>query len=319
MNRNLVLDLLKFFMAFMVVGIHSDLLHDHSTFFSTLLTSYLFRIAVPVFFMINGYFAASALSALSRFGMWFCRVFVLYVVWMAIYLPAYSPFLKTLPLTVQILVLGHFHLWYLIATALAGLMVYGLKRVDEKITWGLMLLTYGVGLFLQYAGSYHLYAGTDFDRQIQPFYIYRNVLTVGFSFFALGAVMARHEAVKRLPVWVGWAFLGCGFLLMGGEFAVNRYNHIRKGFDLLFCLPVAASGLFIVAMQSKLTTKTAYFHQASAVIYLAHPYVLKWLYDGGMKDSVVRWAVAITLCAGATPAVVWLNDRIRSRVPMGFI
>ena len=307
MSRNLSLDLLKFVMAFMVVGIHCDLLHEHSRFWSTLFTSYVFRIAVPIFFMINGYFSVGALSSLKRFSGWFWRVLSLYIVWMAIYFPAYYKFLNSPWNTGQLLFLGHFHLWYLIATALSGLLAYGLKFLDQRIGWALIILTYGTGLFLQYAGSYHLFRGSVFDSQIQPFYIYRNVATVGFAFFALGRMVALRNWVETAPKYFEWELFGIGVILMATEYLINTSNHIHKGFDLLFCLPVLALSVFLIALRSKATIKTTFFHQASAAIYLIHPWGLRGLEKLGLKDSVLAWAAVIVICVMVTPALSWIG------------
>ena len=56
MERNISLDLLKLGMAFMVVGIHAGFMADINPLVKYLTVDGLFRIAVPVFLIINGFF-----------------------------------------------------------------------------------------------------------------------------------------------------------------------------------------------------------------------------------------------------------------------
>lgn len=58
--RNGALDVLKIAMAFIVVGMHAGFLTDISPIAAYLTANGLFRIAVPVFLLINGYFFIGA-------------------------------------------------------------------------------------------------------------------------------------------------------------------------------------------------------------------------------------------------------------------
>lgn len=49
MNRNFSLDILKLFMAFMVVGLHAGFLGDFTSLGEYLSVNGIFRIAVPIF------------------------------------------------------------------------------------------------------------------------------------------------------------------------------------------------------------------------------------------------------------------------------
>lgn len=53
MERNVALDLLKLTMAAMVVGLHAGFLNDFSSLGYYITVNGIFRIAVPVFFVIN--------------------------------------------------------------------------------------------------------------------------------------------------------------------------------------------------------------------------------------------------------------------------
>ena len=55
MSRNIALDILKLSMAFMVVGLHAGFLGDFTSLGQYLTVNGLFRIAVPIFLIINGF------------------------------------------------------------------------------------------------------------------------------------------------------------------------------------------------------------------------------------------------------------------------
>ena len=61
-RRNVSLDLLKVAMAFAVVALHAGFLEEHSDFGNYITTQGLFRIAVPVFLLVNGFFFSAVLE-----------------------------------------------------------------------------------------------------------------------------------------------------------------------------------------------------------------------------------------------------------------
>lgn len=87
--RNLSLDALKIVMAMMVVGLHAGFLRDVHPGLSHFFTNGLFRVAVPTFLVINGYFLERQLD--QGLGAWVRRVALLYGLWMAIYAPLWLP------------------------------------------------------------------------------------------------------------------------------------------------------------------------------------------------------------------------------------
>ena len=62
MIRNKGLDYLRLVLAFMVVGIHTNFLGEISPFAAYLMGGGLFRIAVPIFFLISGFYFRAVLA-----------------------------------------------------------------------------------------------------------------------------------------------------------------------------------------------------------------------------------------------------------------
>ena len=317
--RNLTLDILKIVLAMMVVGLHTLFWSDQDAQLARFLNSYLFRIAVPIFFIINGYFAFRAIQEPKRFFNWFWRIMALYGVWALIYAPLYVPHLKTIKDWALQIGIGYFHLWYLPATAVAGLLVYWLRDAPRAVRLGLMALCYSIGLGLQYLGNYHVFAGSPLDAQLQYYPIYRNTLFFAFPLFGLGYDLAKSCMAERTkPIFAGLiALMGLG--LMVGEFALNVTQGVNEGFDILVCLPVVAVGVFIlaIALKTKVTTSNSDQHwpnALSSVIYLCHPMVLYGLKHLGQSDDFWRQQslmgpVAILICVVLTPVLMAINKR----------
>ena len=83
-NRSLSIDILKVILALMVVGIHSGFLEDISALGRYLTVSGLFRMAVPIFFVINGFYFFSVPP--EKISHWFKRVIQLYLFWTIVYI-----------------------------------------------------------------------------------------------------------------------------------------------------------------------------------------------------------------------------------------
>lgn len=69
MSRKISLDILKLLMSFMVVGLHAGFLGDVDLLGEYLTVNGIFRLAVPTFLVINGfYFFLSYLKINNLFG-----------------------------------------------------------------------------------------------------------------------------------------------------------------------------------------------------------------------------------------------------------
>ena len=86
MDRKLSVDILKVLMAVMVVGIHANPLKPLGHDAIMLSGGGVYRLAVPVFFVINGYFLEPVLHG-GGAGRYVRRILLLYLIWTALYLP----------------------------------------------------------------------------------------------------------------------------------------------------------------------------------------------------------------------------------------
>ncbi|WED20609.1 acyltransferase family protein [Vibrio sp. JC009] len=279
--RNLSLDLLKVLMAFMVVALHGNFLKDISPLGHYLTVNGVFRIAVPVFFLINGYYFVSILET-GKLIHWTKRVVYLYALWMLFY--AYFWFrpgtftVNELMKIVEAILVGHQHLWYLNAMLGAGFLTF---FVQNKSKLGVILATicYFWGVLIQYIGNYHVFPETIVDQIFNMYWAHRNFLFFGFPFFYLGYLINNNNLFSKNSTFTLVLLFLFGLGLLVGESWYNFNNPFSNGgFDnyisLIFVCPV----LFIIAMRGTLRINSKFFTLISTAIYLIHPLWKQVLY-----------------------------------------
>ena len=217
MDRKLSIDLLKIVMALFVVGIHVNPFAAFGPDTNILLGGGLYRIAVPVFFVVNGYF----LESLARAGgtqRYVLRVLGLYAIWTALYLPAWYgvianpepwPLLRTL-------VMGWWQLWYLPGLALAAVLAALVRDLPLQRLILVMALALLAGVAITYAMAFDLihpskrYFG---DATV----LHRNGLFVGFPFLMSGMLIRQYRLEDRYSLRFLAALAGFGLILVLAE------------------------------------------------------------------------------------------------------
>lgn len=195
-ERNNGLDILKFICAFLVICIHA-------TFTSREYVEPLTRAAVPVFFMISGYFSADKVKVqqIKRILRIFLLWFVIYTLWCIF--TAYTKGIAAMdlisswlnPETLWNLVLLNKvpvagHLWYLSALLYVLIIVHVFKRWINWLYRSIPVLLGGALLLGTY--SYYVF-GSNF-----PVMYSRNFLLTGLPFYLIGALIKEREGSLRL-------------------------------------------------------------------------------------------------------------------------
>ncbi|WP_287123952.1 acyltransferase [Chromohalobacter sp.] len=281
MQRNVSLDVLKLTLAVIVVISHAGVLWGYSDLGYQLTVQGLFRIVVPIFMMVSGYFFISVIRSRSLMT-WLKKVVAMYVFWMLVYayfwidVPALTPYelLKVL----RVAVMGYHHLWFLSALIGAAIMLYALRHLSLKALFGLALSLYAMGMFFIYAGHYHLFAGTPLDALFNEIWFYRNFLFFGFPFFCTGYLLRQWETNRRdsesrhyyRRFYAIWSLLGA--LLLLGESYLNYVGlEGLPAFDMYLSLLVFCPGLFLWVSSMHVpgdSTSLAYYATA---LYFIHP------------------------------------------------
>ncbi|MGP3695894.1 acyltransferase family protein [Rhodobacter sp. NSM] len=299
--RNLSLDALKIAMAVMVLGLHAGFLRDVDQVASDFFTNCLFRIAVPTFLVINGYYLERQLD--RGIGRWAARVALLYVLWMALYAPLWLPgALKVPAFGREVAFFGYYHLWYLLALLLAGLMVAALRRAGERVLALAGLAAFAVGVGIQYAGNFHLLDGAIDDR-LNDVQTYRNFLFVGFPFLVCGVLIARHE--ERFARFGSWRLLVPALALLVAEWAANMiWNPDDTVFEIFVSLAVVCPVLFLTVKRWQLAGTSRDLGQFATALYLIHIAVLHFTYDVEMGDTLRTFVGLVVASLLSVPVVI---------------
>lgn len=303
--RNLSLDALKIVMAVMVVGLHAGFLRDVNQLASDYFTNCLFRIAVPTFLVINGYYLERQLD--RGVWRWAGRLALLYAIWMALYAPLWLPGAIRIPAYGrEVLFFGYYHLWYLLALLLAGLMVAALRaRTGVLVLTGAATFLAGIGI--QYAGNFHL-APEPLDPLLNRVQTYRNFLLVGYPFLVCGVLIARHE--QKLARFGSWKLLAGALALLTAEWAANMiWNPKDPVFEIYLSLAVLCPILFLTAKGGRLMGSSRNLGLLATALYLMHIAVLHFTYDVEMGDTL-RTLIGLGVSLALAPLVILANRRL---------
>lgn len=313
--RNASLDVLKLVLAIMVVLLHGDFLHETGSLLAFFLHDGLFRIAVPTFFIINGYFLE---PHLRRFPAgWMGRMGCLYVFWTLVYLPNILSGRTVIPSSpLECLVIGYFHLWYVNAMIGAALLLWLISsgRLGQTTSRFLPLIAgacFAIGVGLQYIALYGWFPGSPIARLVSHFWAYRNFLFFGFPFVTLGFLIARHEArvfaLPRPSLPVMW--LACAALVF--EWAIKfAYTPLQSQFDMPASIALAAPALFLWAKSRQVAINGRTLSKASSAIYFVHVGLFQLSGPVVQLPTTIRGLMVIAVALLFSPILFWLNRRL---------
>jgi surface polysaccharide O-acyltransferase-like enzyme len=313
-QRNLTLDLLKILLAFIIIGLHTQVLSNVSEMYNFLTADGVFRVAVPLFFVINGYYftTVSTNKALIK---WVKRILLLYAFWMLFY--SYKWFrptsfdLQEMIIIIKIILTGYYHLWYLIGTLGAAVITFVLR---DKVKLGIIIsiICYFLGGLIQYAGIYHMFTNPILDEIVNIDFVHRNFLFFAFPFFYMGYLIKKEQlfqAYRTSTLWFAF-ILGLGLLLVESFY---NYKNTLYGdhFDNYFSLIVIVSAIFLLVNRSKLTTENRNLTLISSAIYLIHPFWLAVLRKLEMADPIWMTITCILLSFLSAYVLILIQKRIK--------
>lgn len=221
-GRNLWLDLFKLILCWMIISIHFVWeTYDYHP---------VYRLAVPLFFAISGYFnyrkdtdallwnakifiSRSLKYMLIGFGFYILFDFVMCYVdgnGVGYYFTTlfYEDFLFEFVFLNCPITYSGAQLWYLIALVTVSVVHYCLVRF-QKQRWYLWIVPAGLAIQLFFGAYMRVFQYTD-----MPIRYTRNAWFNGLPFFGLGYLLAQHELHKKS--WYKWIYLalGIGFTLL---------------------------------------------------------------------------------------------------------
>ncbi len=293
------LDVGKFILSLFVIAVHTSPLKSISITPNFILVQIISRNAVPMFFMISGYFfyykRGTSTIKIGRFTIneyyykYLKRMLQIYFVWSLVYLfdvvnryfiGSEVPFPLFLILYMYWAVVygTYLHLWYFPSVIFAITIVQWLgKRIGLDRLLLISLGLYSIGLF---GDSYYgmvknipLIAG--FYKTI--FFLVnttRNGLFFALFFVCLGALMSQRE-IHLKPLKSGIYTLISFLFLTWEAFALRFYSDPNDYNFMIGLIPVAYFGFqFLLGINLKFKWDYKFLRESSTVIFFSHPLFL---------------------------------------------
>jgi surface polysaccharide O-acyltransferase-like enzyme len=302
MGRNLSIDVLKIILAFFVVFLHMNFLKETYPALSYILVNGLFRIAVPVFLVITGFYFFH-IDNKVKLKKWLFRTFLLYAIWMLIYI-SYWKDNEQIWLTV---IFGYHHLWYLIGTFFSGIILYFIRNQNSKLlivlAVGFFLLGYGV----QVLGNLHYFENEN-DSVLNMYLLYRNFLFVCFPFLTIGFLINKHK-VDLSEYKNSFPLLILSVLCVVAEAFFNYKNISSESTDILFSLIFASPLLFLYCQKIYVKTTSKILASFSTAIYVVHPLIMKSDFYKDIESFKILIFLAILIPVSL--ALVYLNKKLK--------
>ncbi|SIQ61332.1 Surface polysaccharide O-acyltransferase, integral membrane enzyme [Chryseobacterium sp. RU37D] len=299
--RNLSIDILKIVLAFFVVFLHMHLLKYSYPTLCYLTVNGLFRIAVPVFLIITGYYFYYIDNSI-KLKKWAIRTFLLYTIWTIIYIPFWRDN-KVFPY----LVFGYYHLWYLIGTFLSGLVLYFLRKKSAKTLILLSVIFFSLGYMIQLLGCLHYFKG-KLDLTLNSFPYYRNFLFACFPFLTIGFLIQKLNI--RIMKKNSYLLVMSSTLLVILEAYFNyKFISAEADIDLLFSLLIACPILFLFCKNITIKTDSKILASLSTAIYLVHPLLMGYILR--LNIPSFKTIIFIAILIGVSLALVFVNKKVK--------
>jgi hypothetical protein len=315
MQRNISLDVLKLTMALMIVGLHTRFMFDVNPLIGYLLVNGLFRIAVPVFLLINGYYFFITIQK-GMFLIWLKRLLILYIIWMIFYslywLPIGSLNLHSISKLVFTILFGYFHLWYVAGLVGAGAVLYYLKTLPSKKLILIALSTFLVSVLFQYSGNYHLINNSFIDKLLNIENSNRNFLLFSFPFFCIGYLINKHQLFLNYSTKYLSVCLIAGLILLLLESSVNFINLGKySNFNNLICLIIVCPIMFMLFIKKAIYGESKNIALYASSIYFIHVFIIHTLNKYCQLSVTYNTLITITLSFVISFFIIKLNKKIK--------
>ncbi|WP_109290758.1 acyltransferase family protein [Acinetobacter baumannii] len=305
MERNISLDILKIVLAFFIIALHGKLFSDVYPELSFYTVNGIFRIGVPVFLIITGFY----FYKLKDLGVWLKRVFILYAIWMLVYSFFYfeSPTsVAALAKDLFFLVFGYHHLWYLAGTLLGGIVLFFARNLPTKVQLFSALGLFILGVALQYIGNMHYFTGVV-DKLLNFYPVHRNFLTVCYPFLMIGFLINKEGLIDKISNTRYFVPIAVAILYL--EVFIN-FNFISKTepLDGMFSLMLICPLLFILFSKINVTGSVKTIALFSTALYLIHPLFQNILIPYHVS-TIISFGITVVLSLIASYILVMLNKR----------
>jgi hypothetical protein len=269
---------------------------------SYVLVNGLFRIAVPVFLVITGFYFFH-IDQSKKLKKWLLRTFLLYAIWMIIYM-SYWKDNDQLLLTI---IFGYHHLWYLIGTYFSGIILFFLRKQSSSLLLLLAVFLFLIGYGVQVLGNLH-YLEKEKDSILNMYLLYRNFLFVCFPFLTIGFLINKHQTDLSKYKYSNLLMIVAVFCVLA-EALLDYYWVGSESTDILFSLLFACPLVFLYFKNVYLKTNTKILANLSTAIYVVHPLIMKSTFYQELQSFKILIFLAILIPVSF--ALVFLNNKLK--------
>lgn len=310
MIRNTTLDWFKIALSILVICIHlPPLFKEGSTLSWYFGNSGLTTIAVPIFFIINGYYFLSITSKSSSARKYFFKILMMHILWSFIYLPLYY---EAAPLKYIIILFttGYFHLWYLPALLVSSICFFLLIQ-QIKSTTTILTIAFLLYFFIQVT--------MGFDTNIKAIEYTRhqlsNILT-GLLFISIGAYIKDKFNIKELNKnIILYTVIGIAtifIILIHPHFTFPYKQIIIKSFILPFTCISIFTYILKISRHSEAKGYKKYLSNISAGIYFTHLYITIRFYPFIQTEyNIINLAPIVLICIFLSILLIIINKKVK--------
>jgi len=306
MERNVTLDYFKVILCILVITIHIGPLSVSNPFINWLIQHGISRIAVPCFFIINGYYFYNKVDNSKAVKKYLLHLLLIYIVWTTFYVLAEGLWHKSPMELLNIFIFGYFHLWYVPSLLWGCLILYLLKK---KVKNNTAILIFSVVLLL--------IASADSYREDPALVMGRMMLGFPFVFFGYYIrsknLMAKIKNSYLIPIiilsFVSLCIEACVFSRWG----TGIYHNIF--YSLIVLCPVIIIFIFKHGKNKKSgssnSTYLYYLGSLPSAIYFIHKYSIYILSDIHMQYMIIRFIIICLLSFILSVFIIYINRYIK--------
>lgn len=311
MKKKLNVDVIRFLVAICVITVHTFPLAGLNETLDYVFTRILFRLCVPFFLLITGYFVVDeTLKDRKKLLAQTKKLVIMYLISIMIYVPVlvYNGYFEEFSFWLflkELLLDGvYYHLWFFPAT-ITGLWLvhFALQKIDFKPVFVVSILLFVIGLLGDsYYGFFTRFAWfkSVYDVILSVFAYTRNGIFYAPFFLLSGYLIKKRQNEKTKRSF----FIGLGFVflmeiegLLLHELAVTRHT------SMYLSLMPASYFLFDALMSTK-PEANVFFRNVSTWVYIAHPFFIVFVHfacgilhlDALAQNNFINF-VLVTACS----------------------
>lgn len=301
MERNLRLDYFKIILSVLVICIHMQPLFGDGEFTGWIISNGLARIAVPIFFIVCGYYIEPKLNDPKKIRKYLIHLITVYITWMVIYLPFFTNEIYDVRSTIRIIAIGFHHLWYIPALITGVGFFFIINKYIKNYNY---ILVIALAFFL-----FGVYCNLDYTK----IYYYRNGFIMGFPFIALGYCIRKYnyaERAKNSHLLVG-IFIGLALLIGESYIRYVTSGGFNSFQDFMLSLLIICPTIFIyIQKHPVLPSGKGFTSILFSGIYFLHPLAMNII---GMPQTYIiyKLPLVVILSIVLSYIVYLINKRVK--------